>query len=123
MTDQTPMAETPAVVPWPTPEELATSYPPRPVAMLREDPDRPASLALILSQDRDDGWLPVRIATPDLSGLMPDQVLIHHTAIVRRFDGVPHFEAVNVWRVYDAMRAGWDAYDAGRAAAQSPEEV
>lgn len=106
MTDQTLMAHpTPAVVPWPTPEELAASYPPRPIAMLREDPGRPASLAPILSQDRDDGWLPVRIAAPGLAGLMPERVLIHHSAIIRRFDAVPHTEALDAWRAYDAMRA------------------
>lgn len=114
MPSDAPMAApTPAVVPWPTPQELAASYPPRPVAMLREDPGRPASLALILSQDRDDGWLPVYIAAPGLAGLMPERVLIHHSAIIRRFDAVPHTEALDAWRAYDAMRA----------AAQSPEEV
>lgn len=114
MPSDAPMADpTPAVVPWPTPEELAASHPPRPIAMLREDPGQPASLALILSQDRDDGWLPGYIAAPGLAGLLPDQVLIHHTAIVRRFDAVPHPEALDAWR----------AYDARRAAAQSREEV
>ena len=106
MTDQTPMADPTVVIdPWPSPQELAASYPPRPVAMLKEDPDRPASLALILSQVRDDGWLPVRIAAPGLAGLLPEQALIHHTAIIRHFDAVPHIEALDAWRAYDARRA------------------
>lgn len=114
MTDQTPMADlTVAIDPWPSQQELATSYPPRPVAMLKKDPGKPASLALILSQDRDDGWLPVRIAAPGLAGLMPEQALIHHTEIIRRFHGLPHTEALDAWR----------AYDARHAAAQSREEV
>lgn len=114
MTEQTPMADpTVAIDPWPSPQELAASYPPRPVAMLKEEPGKPASLALILSQDRDDGWLPVRIAAPGLAGLLPGEMLIHRNAIARRFDGVPHPEAVDAWSAYDAMRA----------AAQSREEV
>lgn len=114
MTEQTLMADrTVAIDPWPSPQELAASYPPRPVAMLKEDPGRPASLALILSQDRDDGWLPVRIAAPGLAGLRRGGLLIHRNAIARRFHGVPHPEALDAWRAYDAMRAD----------AQSREEV
>jgi len=114
MPSDAPMADpTPAVEPWPSPQELAASYPPRPVVMLKEDPGKPASLALILSQDRDDGWLPVRIAAPGLAYVRRGEMLIHHTAIARRFDGVPHPEALDAWSAYDAMRA----------AAQSPEEV